>query len=315
MRVLHNIGLITVGIITVAGFGASIGFAVSQNQIAREQTSINSRIEKYPLIARRALIDNPNDAIVNFVPLRKTLDAKFQAINAPHSFSFEYLPTGTTIREGDTNELVGASMLKLPVVMDLYKAAELGKLKLDEPVTIEADMLNDQYGNLYLRGAGAKLTLRQAARIALEDSDNTAILLIQRHIGGLLSTDQDALSFVDADYNSQGQSILINTKSYSSILKCLYFACFNNYDSSQEILSYLSNTNDRSRITATIPTSITVAHKFGTNFDTLTDGDCGLFYVPKRPYILCVMVGLPEGKAEKFESEVSELVYQAVIND
>lgn len=309
----------TIAYIVAAGallaLGASLGYIWHERQIIQQQSTLNKRVSAYPLIAKRALIDNPNDAILNFVPLRKILDQKFKDVSAPHSFSFEYLPTGTTIRESDTNELVGASMLKLPVVMDLYKAAELGKINLDKTVALEPDMLNDQYGTLYQRGAGAKLTLREAAHIALRQSDNTAILLIQHYINGLLTSDQDALASVDADYDTQGKSVLINSKSYASILKCLYFACYNNFASSEEILNNISQTADTSRITAQIPHTVTVAHKFGTNFETLTDGDCGIFYVPKRPYILCIMVGLPAGQAEQFESDISRIVYNAVINE
>lgn len=275
-------------------------------------TPVDSQTEKYSLLAKRILIDNPNDAIVNFVPLRKALEQKFKDLNAPHSFSFEYLPTGTTIRIGDEKELIGASLLKLPVVMDLYKAAELGKINLNDTFIIQEDMLNSQFGTLYLRGAGAQIKMREAARIAIEESDNTAILLIQHHIRGLLPADNDALSSVDADFNTDGNAVLINSKSYSSILKCLYFACFNNFDSSQEILTYLSNTADVNRISAPIPQGVTVAHKFGTNGEKLSDSDCGIFYVPKRPYILCVMVGLPEAQAEAFESDVSRLVFQTI---
>jgi beta-lactamase class A len=315
MKFRYKIGIIAIASGVIFAAGATTGFMLGQSSTASQQSSAQERTNKYPLLAKRILIDNPNDAIVNFVPLRKALEQKFKNINAPHSFSFEYLPTGTTIRVGDSQELVGASLLKLPVVMDLYRAAELGKIKLDDEVALEQDMLNSQYGTLYLRGAGAKLTLRQAARIAIEQSDNTAILLIQRHISNLLPADADALAFIDADYNTQGNTILISSKSYSSIIKCLYFACFNNFDSSQEILSYLSNTQDNTRITANIPENITVAHKFGTNGDTLTDSDCGIFYVPKRPYILCMMVGLPEGEAEQFEAEVSRLVYDTVVQE
>lgn len=303
-------------LVVIILLGAAFGTGLVLGQIRLSlQPNPEPLQTKFPLLAKRILIDNPNDAIVNFVPLRKALEQRFASLNVPHSFSFEYLPTGTTIRVGDGKELVGASLLKLPVVMDLYHAAEIGKIELDKQVTIEADMLNSQYGTLYLRGAGTQITLRQAARIAIEDSDNTAVLLIQRHISGLLPADSDALTFIDADYNTEGNTILISSKSYSSILKCLYFACYNNFESSQEILSYLSNTADTTRITAGVPSSVTVAHKFGTNGETLTDSDCGIFYVPKRPYILCMMVGLPEDQAQVFEAEISHLVYETIIQE
>ncbi|QQR52229.1 hypothetical protein IPG36_06735 [bacterium] len=101
------------------------GFAIGTNSQKSQATPIDQI--RYPLLAKRILIDNPNDAIVKFVPLRKEIERRFQELQVPFSFYFEYLPTGTSIRNGDDVALVGASLFKLPIVMDLYKAAELGK--------------------------------------------------------------------------------------------------------------------------------------------------------------------------------------------
>lgn len=307
---MHNRSItITAGLVlgvSLLGAGYFAGLTSSS------RISSSDPQQQFPLLAKRILIDNPNDPIINFVPLRKLIEERLKGLTAPYSFSFEYLPTGTTIRLGDNVGLVGASLLKLPVVMDLYKAGELGKLDLDAERVVEADMLNNEYGDLYKQGAGTKLSLREAARITLEKSDNTAILLIQKHLQGQLGTDDTAISAVDADVGVQDNSVAISSKSYSSILKCLYFACFNNKQDSQEILGYLSKSSAQGRIASGVPTNVIVAHKFGTSIKTLTDSDCGIFYVPNRPYVLCIMLGLPAEQASVLQSEISRLVYQTV---
>jgi beta-lactamase class A len=288
------------------------GFFAAHFFLTQPATNSAKLSAAYPLLAKRIFIEDPNDTIINFVPLRRALEEKFAALTVPYSFSFEYIPTGTTIRIGDDKELVGASLLKLPVVMDLYRAAELGKVDLDQTVTIQPNELNDQFGDLWKRGAGAKLKLREAAKLALVQSDNTAILIVQHHIPADMSADDQALSAVDADYNATADQVTISSKSFSSILKCLYFTCYLNRDDSQEILSDLSGSDFDTQITAPIPQDVVVAHKIGVQFDKLTESDCGIFYVPKRPYLLCMMVGLPTDQANQFMSDVSSTVYKAV---
>ncbi|QQR52230.1 hypothetical protein IPG36_06740 [bacterium] len=46
-------------------------------------------------------------------------------------------------------------------------------------MVVEAEMLNDDYGKLFQKGAGYKLSLREAAAFTLEESDNTAINVIE----------------------------------------------------------------------------------------------------------------------------------------
>jgi beta-lactamase class A len=298
---------ILVAIALAFGTGVALARALNPRPSATADPS-----PRYPLLAKRIFLDNPNDTLINFVPLRKALEQKFSTVTAPYSFYFEYLPTGTAIRIGGDQELVGASLLKLPAVMDLYHAGEQGKVKLDEQQTLSADVIDNQYGDLWKKGPGYKLTLRQAAKIALAQSDNTAILTIQKRTKGLLTPDDTTLSAVDADYSLQNNQALINAKSYSSILKCLYFSCYLNPADSQEVLTYLTQSDFNSRIARPVPDNVPVAHKIGVQDTSLSESDCGIIYLPRRQYSLCIMVGLPTDQADQLMADVSSIVYQAV---
>lgn len=299
-RVLVPIGLLAMFI---------IGFTLSKAITAPPATSGNTaQAAKYNLLSRRVLSDSPNDTLLNFVPLRKTIQDKLSSLNVPYSFTFEYLPTGTTIRSGDGQEMVGASLIKLPVVMDLYRLAETSKLNLDEVQTLTPDVLNDQFGTLYQRGAGTKLTLREAAKYALAESDNTAILTIQKRLRDF-TMNTNALEAVDADYDAGAGQVLINSKSYASVLKCLYYACYINRDDSQEILGYLTQSDFSAGIAKPVEQPIKVAHKIGVEANKLSQSDCGIIYLPKRPYLLCIMVGLPLDQADILMSGLSSTVY------
>lgn len=249
----------------------------------------------YPLLAKRIQIDQPNDSFVNFSGLRSQFKQYFDDNKLTGSLYFEYLPTGTSIRITGDQQEVGASLLKVPAAMELYKAAEMGKISLDKTVTIQEDWLDSKFGDLYKKGAGYQLTLRDATKIMLEHSDNTALNVISYTTNGLLSADQTPVTALDVDIAVNSEyDILVGARSYTSFFKCLYFSCYLSKQHSQELLNYLSHTIYTSRLPAGVPDkSIVIAHKIG-NFGQQTQSDCGIIYLPNRNYTLCVMINGPD---------------------
>lgn len=269
----------------------------------------------YPLLAQRLFIENPNDVIINFTDLRQEINAYLANNNLSGSVYFEYLPTGTSIRVQGDEELVAASLMKIPVVMELYRAAELGKINLDQTVTLKAEWLDSKFGSLYQKGAGYRLTLREAAKIALEQSDNTAIAAILHSTEKLLDVDENVINSLDIEFSRNEELVLsISARSYSSFLKCLYYSCYLNKADSQEILDHLTRSEFNNRLRAPIPESVVVAHKIGT-YSNETQSDCGIIYEPNRNYILCAMLFVPDNETGNGHiAEISEITYNYIKN-
>lgn len=273
--------------------------------------------QKYPLLSKRLFVENQNDIIINLAPLRIQIREYLNRSSIPYSFYFEYLPSGTSIRAGDNTELVGASLMKLPVVMDLYKASELKKLSLDDMVVIDDQDLSRKFGLLWREGSGATIQLREAVRLALEESDNTAARVILKQTLKTLESKDRSLNFLDAELeksdNGDQQTILISARSYSSFLKCLYLSCYLNNDNSQAILDLLTKTGFHSRIESGIADkSVKIAHKIGT-YSQKSSSDCGIVYVPKRPYLFCLMINSTAGNVDKIIADVSKMAYEYIM--
>lgn len=283
----------------------------TNNQIV----SVSPESNKYSLLAKRIFIENPSDINVNFSNLRKELNRYFEnkKLNGGNLY-FEYLPTGTSIRISGDEQLVAASLMKVPVAMNAYKLAERSQVDLQKQLRLKSEWLDSSYGNLYKKGAGYTLTLEEAIEIMLEDSDNTALKAVASETEGYLPAGESALNYLDLDLTfNPDQSISIDSKSYSSFLKCLYFSCYNSFTSSQKILSYLANSSYSDRLASAVEGSgVQVAHKIGTNSD-LNQSDCGIFYVPKRNYILCIMIpGAENIQTNSYFKEVSIIVYDYI---
>ena len=307
--------IIGIGIALIVFNGVWTLLNIKQTNADKQKSTDNSQAA-YPLLSKRIFAENQNDMLLNFVPLRKDLDAAFKALPSGtlHSFYFEYLPSGTSIRNGSDNTLVAASLIKVPLVMNLFKAAELGKVNLDSKVTITDQQLDGAYGDLWKKGAGTEITLREAAKLALTESDNTAAHIVFDAVNGLLTSDQESLNNLDISQNMKEGQAVIDAKSYTSVLKSLFLASYVNRASSQEILSYMSQSTATNRITAQLPKDIPVAHKIGVYNSSWSESDCGIVYATKRPYAICIMVGLPEEQANIFIANISKKIYDFVVS-
>jgi len=267
---------------------------------------------KYPYLSKRVFTEDPNDIIVNFVPLRAAIKQYLVQAGIEHSFFFEYLPTGTSIRSNETNQLAGASLLKLPTIISLYKAVELGKADLNKEVVIRKEWLDNRFGNLWKRGAGTKITLAKAVRLALVDSDDTAIKTIRGTLGDTSPGNESVLSQLDVEfpYTIDGQS-QVSARDYAAVLRCLYLSCYLSKEHSQEILSQLAEAPAFNRIAKAVPDDIRVAHKIGV-FSSEVQSDCGIIYEPNRPYMLCIILKASSNIADQHMQNISKLIYDFV---
>ncbi len=311
-----KIVLIVLLVVLAVGVSYWIGQKTAKSS-SKPSDITSSQSEEYNLLAKRIFLDNPNDIKINFSPLRQKLNSYFEQNKLTGgNLYFEYLPTGTSIRISGDEQLVAASLMKVPAVMDMYKAHELGRLDIDENVKIQSNWLNNEYGSLYKQGAGYRISPREASKIMLEESDNTALAVVANSIKGKLTDTESSINYLDLDLvvNPDG-TISMNARGYSSIFKCLYFSCYNTKEDSQKMLEQLTNSIFTSRIPAGVTDkNIKIAHKIGTNFDN-NQNDCGIVYYPKNNYLLCVLIpGEESAQTDKHIADVSKLVYDFINN-
>jgi len=267
----------------------------------------------FPLLAKRLFLEDPSDTIINFSKLREDLKAYMSKNSLNGSLYFEYLPTGTSVRIDGDDEQVAASLMKIPVVMEMYREAELGRIDIDQKIALKSEWLDKDFGDLYKKGAGYELTLREAAKEALLKSDNTAVAMILYSTRGILSLNENVISSLDVSFSRDDKSqIAISARSYASFLKCLYFSCYINYKNSQEVLESLTMTEFNNRLRLGVPKEVKLAHKIGT-YSNITQSDCGIIYEEKRNYLLCVMLQAPDNSTGNAHiAALSKLTYDYI---
>lgn len=304
--------LVFLGVSIILNLG--LGFFILKNSDRISQSKNFSREqEKYPLLSKRILQEFPQDVLVNFLDLRNQLRQQAASFGDSFGFYFEYLPTGTSININGTNEFHAASLFKLPVVMAYYHSRERFNSKDDPEITLTKEMIDNQFGDLWKKGPGYKLKTSEAVRLALTESDNTAA----RSLVPLIDkSDFEAVyQGLDIDLQSDNEGAILSAKSYSSILKALYFSAALDKDSSEEILDTLTKTKFPDKLAAGVPTDVLVSHKIGDyNDDQGNEAfmDCGIVYVPRRPYILCMLsVGNEQIARERMQA-ISKTIYSYI---
>lgn len=271
--------------------------------------------EKYPLVSKRILQELPQDILINFMDLRTVLRSQVAPYGDKFGLYFEYLPTGTSININGNSEFYAASLFKIPVIMAYLHGKERTGSTDDPIIEIKKEHLDSEFGDLWKKGAGTKMRASEAIRLAIVDSDNTAIKALIPYVQ---NEDFDKVySGLDIVLNADSKGALISAKSYGSILKSLYFSSILNKDNSHLILELLTKTNFSDKMVAGVPPDVLVAHKIGDYKDDKGEEgyrDCGIVYVSRRPYLLCMVSSTDEQTARERMQAVSKTIYDYVAN-
>ncbi len=225
-------------------------------------------------------------------------------VSGLYGFYVVRLDNGSNYGVSDNEKFQGASLLKLPLLAILYKEADEGKINLDSRYILKNSDKVKGSGTIDMAAAGTVYTYRQLAELMANESDRTAYKIIKNILG-------------DTAFNNflsdQG---MINTslstgettpKDMGLLLQNLYQGKIVSDKSKNEIFGFLSNTIYESWITAGVPKSVKVVHKFGQ--DTAVMADAGIIFT-KSPYVLVIMGnGITQTDADKIFPVVSKDIY------
>lgn len=272
--------------------------------------------ETYPYLSKRIFVEDQNDILINFVPLRTELRNYVKNIKDPIGIYFEYLPSGTSVGVNDQETFFAASLLKIPVVMKVYKLIEEERLDPNLELTIEEKNIDKGFGDLWKKGAGTKVRLGEVIKLSITQSDNTADKMLRDLIAE--KPVSDIFDYFDIPTNVEEEGGAgVTPKGFASVLKGLYLSAYLPYNRSNEILEIMTNTIYQDRLVAGVPNDVKVAHKVGIyrspeKPNVQVHSDCGIIYLSKRPYLLCVMSDSAIDVATKQIAEVSKIVFDFV---
>jgi beta-lactamase class A len=224
----------------------------------------------------------------------------------------KHLTTGESFTLNADEPMPTASLIKLPVIVEVYQQAADGKVKLTDPVTLkEADKVPGSGILTTHFSEGASFPLRDAVRLMIAYSDNTATNLVLDRIGirsvnermrtlGLKETRLNAKVFrgsttsVDPERSKKYGLGSTTANEMVALLEKLHAGELVSKDACKAMREHLLKCDDKLKFPKLLPTAAVVAHKTGSVSDARTDA--GIIETPSGPVALCVLTAGNEDK-------------------
>lgn len=256
-------------------------------------------------------IQNSN-LILHYQDLKPQIETIIQTATADTSVSIflQDINTGAWLGINERNGFIPASLLKIPIMMAVFKRVDREEIKLTDTVSLVKEDLDPQSGTLYQKGEGYNISYSDLIKSMILTSDNTAKNALKRQL-----TDPELNAIfahvgIPNPYSStNGQTV--SPRGFSRIFKSLYLSTFLSPDLSEKALDLTTDTQMENLISAGVSPEIQVAHKYGERPDGLSD--CGIIYHPQNPYFLCIMTKeMTVPQAKQLIIELSNRIYQYI---
>lgn len=198
-----------------------------------------------------------------------------------------------------------ASLIKFPVLVELYRQAGERQVNLDEMLTLrEADKVPGSGILTPHFTPGATLSLRDAARLMIAFSDNTATNLVLDKIG-IASTGETMARLgypstrlhhkvylrdtttIDAERSERYGLGSTTASEMIRLMESLHQRTLVSAEASQAMLDHLKACEDRDKFSRLLPEGVTVAFKTGSLDEVRTAA--GIIDTPGGPVALCVL--------------------------
>lgn len=244
---------------------------------------------------------------------------KYKTID-PSVFVWEY-DSGKFVDINATKIYPAASIIKIPVLIQLFKSIEANQLTIYDEMALTPYYKAEGSGDMQSRSDGSTYTIDQLAREMITKSDNSATNMIVSAIGSM--TD------VNAGIRDWGlRSTRINNwlpdiegtnyttaKDLATMLYNLDNPGFLNINSREYIVDYMSHVENNRLIQAGLDKNALFVHKTGDIGKML--GDAGIVFAPNGKKYICVILAnrpynSPLGK--DFIQEASKTIYNSIMS-
>jgi beta-lactamase class A len=249
------------------------------------------------------------------------------------AIAVKQLGTGESYYLNADEPMPTASLIKLPVMIEVYQQVAEGRIKLSDPVTLRQEDKVPGSGVLTEHFTpGVTVPLRDAVHLMIAVSDNTATNLVLDKIGiGATAVRMESWGFPNTKIHAKsfrGSTTSVfpeRTKQFGlgsttaremvEILARLQGGKFVNPEACTEMLALLKKCDDNAKFPRFLPESVKVAHKSGSLSEARSDA--GILYLRSGPVAVCVLTAENEDKrwvidnaGNLFCARVAQAVYE-----
>ncbi len=214
-----------------------------------------------------------------------------------------------------------ASIIKIPVLVDLFKSIENGEVALDDTIPLTEYYRSEGSGNLQYMAGNTPFTIDKLAQVMITESDNSATNMLMSQIGGMNTVNQSV-----RDWGLKNTEIHTwlpdmggtNHSTAKEIAQMLYNIDVNEKfltDASRnKIYDYMGHVHNDRLIQAGLGKGSVFYHKTGDIGKVL--GDAGIVVTPTgKRYIVVILAHRPHNapQGKDFIVKASEIIYKYMV--
>lgn len=214
-----------------------------------------------------------------------------------------------------------ASIIKIPVLIDLFKSIELNQLTLDETMPLTEYYRTEGSGSLQFKAANSLWTIDKLAEKMITESDNSATNMLVAKLGSMTDVNQSLRNW--GIENTEIKTWLPdlqgnNHTTAKDMAKMLYNIDSNEKfltnSSRQKIFNYMGHVHNNRLIHAGLGQGSVFLHKTGDIGKML--GDAGIVITPNgAKYIVVILANRPHNSiaGKDFIVKASEIIYKYMV--
>jgi beta-lactamase class A len=264
-----------------------------------------------------------------------TLESQIMPLIKAHqgkvTVAVKHLGTGESFEYEAGTPMPTASLIKLPVMVEVYRQADAKKVDMNSMVTLKQEDKVPGSGVLTKHFTpGATFTLRDAVRLMIAFSDNTATNLVLDKIGiGATAEAMEKLGYPNTKIHSKvyrrdtslfpERSVKFGLGSTTAeemvrLCEALHRKQVVSPKACDEMLEHLRECDDKDKFPRFLPPDTKIAFKTGSVTESRTAA--GIIECPDGPVALCVMTSenqdkrwVPDTAGNRLCADIAKVVY------
>lgn len=238
---------------------------------------------------------------------------------SPAIFVWDY-DTGKYLDINASKPFPTASIIKIPVLIQLFKSIEANQLTIYDEIALTPYYKAEGSGDLQNKAIGSKYTIDYLAREMITKSDNSATNMLISAVGGMPDINSGIRNWgLKNTYINNWLPDIAGTnystaKDLATMLYNLDNPGFLNINSREYIIDYMSHVENNRLIQAGLDPRALFVHKTGDIGKML--GDAGIVFAPNgKKYIVVILATRPYNSpmGKDFIQKASSIIYTSMI--
>ena len=237
----------------------------------------------------------------------------------PSVYVWDY-QTGDYVNFNADETYPTASIIKLPVLVELFRSIEKGQMTLNEKMSLTDYYITEGSGSLQYKGLNSQYTIDNLARVMITESDNSATNMLMARLGSMTDVNSAIRQWgLKHTYVQTWLPDLEGTnhstaRDMATILYNIDNPNFLSNESREKIFDYMGHVHNNRLIAAGLPQGTEFLHKTGDIGKML--GDAGIVFAPNgKKYIVVMFVNRPHNSplGKEFIVKASETIYNYMV--